>query len=337
MKIKRALPLLMMMGLVAQPALADKKLDEAVDKAQKQLEKGKPADARKTLEKLASKQSTSPDAHVALCLLYQRLGELDAAMASAQAAAAASASATPALRAEAYATLASLDLRMGSGADALAHATEAQKAQPTALALATLARAHARVGANSAALEAAEKAVAADANSMPAHEAMGEALAELGKGEEAIAAFRKALEVGVSLSCTLCNTNVVELAKIRLAATLLGEGKTAEAVILAQEASESDPQLGEAFAVLGTATLADDPKNSAKWSEAIGHAQQGAFVDARNPLVRMAVAGIFEAAGNIQQAEAAYKMALQADPAYTPARAALVHAQLRRNDLDGAL
>ena len=56
---------LLTLGLAATPALADKKFDDAIEKATKQLTKGKTEDARKTLEKLASQQAGNPEAHVA--------------------------------------------------------------------------------------------------------------------------------------------------------------------------------------------------------------------------------------------------------------------------------
>ena len=114
---------------------------------------------------------------------------------------------------------------------------------------------------------------------------------------------------------------------------LLAQGKAAEAVAEARKATEADPRSGEAFAVLGTAILAEN-KNS--WSDAIAQAQQGAFLHPRNPVVQVAVGRLFEAQGNLDQAVSAYRRALEADPGYVPARAALIQTQVRRGELDSA-
>jgi superkiller protein 3 len=310
-------------GLLAAPVLADRKLDEAVAKAEEQLQKGKPEDALKTLTKL-TEQNPSGEAFVALARLQERLGNLDDAAAT-LARAKDSSPAGPA-RAEVLAAWAGMDLLRGMGKDALAHATEAVeqvKASPTASALAALARAQARNQDAASALQTADKAVAAFPSGALAHEARGEALLGLGRGEEAAAAFRKALELDPRLT----------LARTRLASALLAQGKKTEAVAEARKATEVDPKAGEAFAVLGTAILAENPKN---WADAIAQAQQGAFLNPRSPLVQVAVGKIFEGNGNLDQAVNAYKKALETDPGYGPSRLALVQAQIARGDKEGA-
>jgi tetratricopeptide (TPR) repeat protein len=310
-------------GLLAAPALADRKLDEAVAKAEDQLQKGKPEDALKTLTKL-TEQNPSGEAFVALARLQERLGNLDDAAATL--AKAKDASPAGPARAEVLAAWAGMDLLRGTGKDALAHATaavEQVKASPTASALAALARAQARNQDAASALLTAEKAVAASPNGALAHEARGEALLGLGRAEDAAAAFRKALELDPKLT----------LARTRLASALLAQGKKTEAVAEARKATEVDPKAGEAFAVLGTAILAENPKN---WPDAIAQAQQGAFLNPKSPLVQVAVGKIFEANGNLDQAVNAYKKALETDPGYGPSRLALVQAQIAKGDKEGA-
>jgi superkiller protein 3 len=311
------------LGLLAAPVLADRKLDEAVAKAEEQLQKGKPEDALKTLTKL-TEQNPSGEAFLALARLQERLGNLDDAAATLTRAKDAS-PAGPA-RAEVLAAWAGMDLLRGTGKDALAHATEAVeqvKASPTPSALAALARAQARNQDAASALQTADKAVAASPTSALAHEARGEALLGLGRAEEAAAAFRKALELDPRLT----------LARTRLASALVAQGKKTEAVAEARKATEADPKAGEAFAVLGTAILAENPKN---WADAIAQAQQGAFLNPRSPLVQVAVGKIFEGNGNLDQAVNAYKKALETDPGYGPARLALVQAQIAKGDKEGA-
>jgi len=57
---------LMAVGLLSAPAFADKRLDDAVARAEDQIAKGKPEEALKTMQKAASQQPTSPEAQLAL-------------------------------------------------------------------------------------------------------------------------------------------------------------------------------------------------------------------------------------------------------------------------------
>src|SRR4029450_6303799 len=59
-------------------------------------------------------------------------------------------------------------------------------------------------------------------------------------------------------------------------------------------------------AVLALTPLAENPKS---WSDAIAHAQQGAFLDPTNPLVNTAVGKIFETSGQYEQGAGAYREA----------------------------
>jgi tetratricopeptide (TPR) repeat protein len=310
------------LGLLAAPALADKKLDEAVARAEAQLQKGKPEEAIKILEKAA--QPPNAEGYVALARLQQRIGKYEDAAATATKAVEASAAAPDPVKSQALATLAMLDLSRGSARDALAHAEAAVKAEPNPVALSVLARAEARVKGGSAALQTADRAVAAGANAAVAHEARGEALLAVGRNDDAAAAARKALELDPQLTP----------ARVLLATALLAHGKHAEAVAEAKKATEANPQSDEAFAVYGLALLAQDAKN---WSEAIAQAQQGAFLNPNNPVVQVAVGRIFEAQGNLDQATSAYRKAVEKDPTNTGARRALISLQERRGDVEGAL
>ena len=80
--------------------------------------------------------------------------------------------------------------------------------------------------------------------------------------------------------------------------------------------------------------MAENPKS---WSDAIAQAQQGAFLDPDNPHVQGAVGKVFEANGQLEQAANAYRRALTADPAYGPARFALIQAELNRGNRDAAI
>jgi tetratricopeptide (TPR) repeat protein len=308
--------------LLTIPALADKKVDEAVAKAEEQLLKGKAEEALKTIQKLAGTQSA--EAQLAVARLQERLGNFDEA-AAALAKAQELAGAEPGnLKAEIQAALAEEQLARGSAKAALAHAQEAVKLEVTPARLAVLARAQARAYDVAGAAQNAEKAVQAGATNALAHEARGEAMLALGRGEDAANALRKALELDPKLT----------RARLGLARALIAQGKATEAVAEARKASEADQKSGSAFAVLGAAIAAENANN---WNDAIAQAQQGAFLDPKSPLVQAVVGDLFAAAGNFDQAVAAYRKAAGSDPGNADASAGLIQMLVRKGDLDGAL
>lgn len=315
--------------LAIPAAAADKKVDDAVAKAESQIAKGRTDDAEKTMEKLVQQVPTA-EAHAQRARIQMRLGNHDGAGASAAEAVKLIASAAPDAKGRALATIAVLDLEHGSGKDAVAHAQEAATLAATPANLAILARAQARVG-DPAAVETARKALEAGAQDAAAHEAMGHALLATQRGDEAAASFRKALELDVKRTS----------ARVGLARALLASGKAAQAVTEARKASEEDARSGEAFAVLGSAIMAaapEEPKaKEAAWGDAIAQAQQGAFVSPRNPVVLYAVGQLFEAGGNLDQAAKTYKSALAADPGYAPAQMAVLEIEVRKGDVAAAL
>jgi len=317
----RALALLII--AVPATAVADKRVDEAVARAESQIGKGKIDEAVKTMLKVAS-QVPGPESQAALARIQEKAGLVEEAAASAAKAVQMSSGAAPEARATALATLAELDLGRGSGADALTHAQEAAQLQPNATTLAVLARAQARAQQGAAAVASAEKAIQANAASAPAHAAHAEALRAAGRAADAEAAARKALALDPRSTA----------GSVQLAWALLAQGKAAEAEVVARKASETDARSGEAFAVLGSAIIAGDAK---KWGDAIAQAQQGAFLNPRHPVVQVEVGRIFEAGGNLDQAVSSYRKALEADPTYVPALLALVEAQLRSGKTDDAL
>jgi tetratricopeptide (TPR) repeat protein len=306
--MRRKLAATLALVLLASPVLADKKLDDAIAKAEEQLQKGKPEEGLKGLQKVVT-GSPSSEGYLALARFQEKLGSLDDAAASA--AKAVDLAGGGAAKAEALAYQSSLTLLVGTGKDALALAQQAVAAEATPAALAAQARAQVRGQDPVAALQSADKAVAAGANSALALEARGDALLALKRSDEAVAAYRKALEMDPKLN----------RARIGLAAALTAAGKGAEAQAEAKKASEADQKSAEAFATLGLALLAQavgpdgTVTNQTKWSEAIAEAQQGAFVNPKSVVAQMAVGRMFEAAGNTDQAKSAYDRAHQLDPA----------------------
>ena len=317
----RALALLIV--AVPGPASAsDKRVDDAVARAESQIEKGKPDEAVKTMQKVAS-QVPGAESQAALARIQEKAGLVEEAAASAAKAVEMGSGAPADARAAALATLAALDLTRGSGADALKHAQEAAQLQPNAMTLAVLARAQARAQQGTEAVATAQKAIQAEAGSAAAQAAYAEALLAAGRAPDAEAAARKA--VALQPASTAGN--------VQLAWALLAQGKAAEAETVARKASEVDARSGEAFAVLASAIIAGDPK---KWGDAIAQAQQGAFLNPRNPVVQVEVGHIFEAGGNLEQAVSSYRKALEADPTYVPALLALVQAQVRSGKAEDA-
>lgn len=316
------------LALAAAPvgAYENRKVAEAEDKAGALLQKGRPEDAQKVVEKLVQQLPTSPEAHLALGRLQERIGGADGLEKAAVSLAEAlklSPAGSP-TRADALAAATALELRRGSGRQALAWAGEAVELQATPEHLALLARAQARTQDFDAAVETANRAVQAGPSNGAAHESLGRALLGQGRTDDAIAAFRKAFEVQPGF----------EQARVGLAQGLLDVGKAAEAEDEARKAAAAMPEWGEAHAVHGLAVLARDPK---RWTDAIAHAQQGAFVEPSHAVVQLAVGRIFQSADDLVNAVKAFEKAATLDPGFAAPRLAVLRIRLRRGDVDGAL
>ncbi|HXY38724.1 MAG TPA: tetratricopeptide repeat protein, partial [Vicinamibacteria bacterium] len=280
--MKECLAALLALGVVAAPALAQQsKLDQAIAKADDQVQKGKPDDAVKTLTKAAS-ECACAEGQAALGRLQERLGNLDAAASAYQAAAAAGQS-----NPDVLAAVVNFTLHHGKAGDALETAKKAVAAGQTPASLAALARAQARYGDGPGALATADKAVAAGANNAMAHVARAEALLALRRPQDAEAEARKATELDPKSP----------LAYARLALALIQLKRPQDAVAAGKHATELADKFGEGFAAEGLAMIAAAPQKN--WSDAIAQAQQGAFLDPDDPTVLWAVGQIFEANGQV--------------------------------------
>ncbi|HET7747256.1 MAG TPA: hypothetical protein VFM29_08135, partial [Vicinamibacteria bacterium] len=179
----RALILTLAAAVAGAPALAaDKKVEDALAKAESHLAKGNTDEAVKAVQKVANQ---GLEGQVALATIQARAGQVDEATASFAKAAGMAGTATGAVKAEALAAVATFELAFGSGASALKNAEAAVQAEPTPAALAAHARALARAGQAGAALQAADRAVQAGASSAIAHVSRGEALLASEKAAEA--------------------------------------------------------------------------------------------------------------------------------------------------------
>ncbi len=310
--------------LAAAPAVADKKLDEAVAKAEAQLAKGKDDEAVKILQKAAAQASRDPEAPLALASLLARLGRLDDARVAFGRAGELSAAAAPPVRARVLATRSAFELRSGQAGDALTLARQAVDARAGADELAALARAQARLG-DPAARATADKAVQAAATSAPAQLARGDALLAARLAKDAEAAYQRALELSPKWAP----------AGTGLAFALAAQGKGARAIEVARAATQADARSGEAHAALGLGALAQDPQD--KGNEAVSAAQQASFLEPKNPLVKLLLGRVFESRGQLDQANAAYTEAAGLDTTWPAPRVAMLGLQFRTGDVDGAL
>src|SRR6266571_3075420 len=318
MRLFALLPALASCVAVALPAPADKRLDEAVAKAEAQLAKGKEDEAIKILQKAASQAPRDPEAPLALARM---LDEAGAALGTAGELAAA---APPGVRARVLCDRSAFALRAGSARDALAFARQAVEAEAGADSLATLARAQARLG-DPAARETAERAARAAPSSANAQVARGDALLTARLAPEAEAAFLRAVQLDPRSAA----------AGSGLAMALAAQGKAAPALEAARAATQADARSGEAQAALALAALAQDPLD--KNSEAIAAVQQGSFLEPKNPLVKVTVGRVFESRGQLAEAAGAYAQAAGLDPSWATPPVAALALLLRQGDAASSL
>jgi tetratricopeptide (TPR) repeat protein len=322
MRLSLAVAALVVAG-VAAPARADKKLDEAVTKAEAQLAKGKQDEAVKILQKAAAQAPREPEPLLVLAQVLARLGKLDEAAASFAKAGELSASASPAVRARVLTARSSMALRMGGAGEALALAQQAVQADGGASSLSALARAQARLGLP-AARDTAEKAVKSGTSSAAAHVARGDVLIAAHLGREAEGAYKRASEIEPRSASALGG----------LARALAAQGKAGPALEAARAATQADPHSGEAQAALALAHLAQDPADKA--SEAMAAVQQGVILEARNPLVKLTLGRVFESRGQLAEAAKSYAEAGGLDPSWATPPVAAVALLLRQGDAAAA-
>jgi len=322
MRLVRMAPVLVLCAAVS--AQADKRLDEAVARAEQQVAQGKPDEALRILQKAATQARRDPEAQLALAALQTKLGKLDDAGASLAKAGELAPSAPPAVRARVLRERSAFALRTGTVREALDFARAAVEAATAAENLAALARAQARAG-DPAARETASRAVTAGPGVSAAHLAQGDALREAWLRKESEAAYRRALELEPR-SLT---------AQTGLALALAAQGKAGPALEAARAAAQADPTSAEAQAAVGLVQLAQDPLDKA--SEAVGAVQQASFLEPKSALAKLAVARVFESRGQLPQAGTAYDQAAGLDPTWGAPRIGALRVRLREGDARGAL
>ncbi len=323
MRLFPVLPALPLCVAVALPAGADKRLDEAVAKAEAQLAKGKEDEAIKILQKAASQAPRDPEAPLALARMLARLGKLDEAGKALGTAGELASAAPPTVRARVLCARSAVALRAGTAREALTFARQAALAEAGADSLAALARAQARLG-DPAARETAERAARAAPSSALAQVARGDALLAARLAGEAEAAFQRAVQLDPRSA-----------AGTGLAIALAAQGKAAPALEAARAATQGDARSAEAQAALALAALAQDPLD--KNSEAIAAVQQGSFLEPKNPLVKVTVGRVFESRGQLAEAAGAYAQAAGLDPSWATPRVAALDLLLRQGDAASSL
>ena len=322
--MRLASTLLTLVALAALPAWADKKLDDAVAKAEAQLAKGKEAEAVKILETSASKAPRDPEPPLALARMLTRLGRLDEAATALGRAGERAGKAPPVVRARVRTSQSAFALRAGTANEALALAREAVEASAGPESLAALARAQARLGL-AAARETAERAVLAGPDSAAVHVASGDALLAARLDAQAETAYRRAVQ--------LDPRSVPAGAGLALA--LATRGEAVAALQAARAAAHADPHAAEAQAALGLAALAQDPGD--RTGEGIVAVQQASFLEPKNPFAKLALGRVFEGRGQLEQATTAYSEAAGLDPSWPAPRVAALGVRRRQGDAAGAL
>jgi tetratricopeptide (TPR) repeat protein len=323
MRLFPVLTALALCAAVVPSARADKKLDDAVARAEAQLAKGKEDEAVKILQKAASQAPRDPEPQLALARMFLKLGKLDEAGNALGKAGELASGAPPNVRARVLVARSAFALRAGTVRDALALARQAVEAEAGADSLAALVRAQARLG-DPAARETAERAARAAPSSASAQIARGDALLAARLFPEAEAAFRRALSLDTSSA-----------AGTGLALALAAQGKAAPALEAARAAIQADTHSGEAQAALALATLAQDPLDKA--SEAVAAVQQGSFLEPKNPLVKLTVGRVFESRGQLAEAAGVYAEAAGLDPSWATPPVATLALLFRQGDATAVL
>ena len=317
--------MLVAVALCAAPrAWADKRLDDAVKKAEAQLAKGKEAEAVKILQKAASQAPRDPEPPLALATMYLGLGKLDAAGQALAKAGELAGAAPAAVRARVRASQSAFALRAGTAGEALAFARQSIEAKPGPDGLAALARAQARLG-DPAARVTAEQAAREAPDSAAVQVARGDALLAARLAAEAAAAYRRAVQLEARSVA----------ASAGLALALAAQGQAAPALEAARAATQADPRAAEAQAALSQAWLAQDPED--KKSEAVAAAYQATSLEPKSPLAQRATGRVFESRGQLDQARVAYAAAAELDPSWPAPRLAALGVQLKQGDAKGAL
>ena len=321
----RTVPILLTaLSLAPLPARADKKLDEAVAKAEAQLAKGKDVEAIGILEKEVSRAKTDPEPPLALASVLVRLGRLDQAAAALGTAGERAASAPAAVKGRVRTIQSAFALRAGTVAEAVEYAQEAVEASPGPESLAALARAQARDGVRGA-RETAERAVDAGPESAAAHVASGDALMAARLAAEAEAAYQRAVQRDARSAS----------ARTGLALALAARRQAAPALEAARAATQADPHSAEAKAAVGMALLAQDPADAR--GEAVAAVQEASSLEPKNALVKLELGRVFESRGQLDRAAAVYGDAAEMDRLWPAPRIAGLEIRRRQGDVDGAL
>jgi tetratricopeptide (TPR) repeat protein len=151
---------------------------------------------------------------------------------------------------------------------------------------------------------------------------LGAAMNGCGRVDEAIALFRKSVQLDPSFVLGYCN----------LGAALAGCGKADEAIVECQKALEIDPDCAQAHYNLGIAL-----NSCRRIEEAIDHYRQAVKIDPAYALAHVHLAVLLDEQGRTDEAAAHLRKALKAEPTCVSARNNLGNLLRSQGKLDEAI
>ena len=297
MRTTRIVLLTVACGLLAGPLRADKRVDDAVAKAEDQIHEGQARRGRQDHPE-ADLAAAAAEAFTAAARLQVQHGQGRGGRAhSAAKAVELAGAATPDVKAAAFATLSGLDLLRGTGKDAAANAQKAVEAQATPAALAALARAQVRTGDAAGAI--ADRRQGGRRRGLQRGRARGAGPGAAGRRQGRGGAGRVREGAGARSEDDGGARRARPARCSRRTRRPRRWPRRARRPRRARTTARRSPPSGLALLAQGN------------WSEAISAAQEGKFKNERNVVVLVAVGKIFEdpKSGNLQQATAAYQAA----------------------------
>ncbi len=170
------------------------------------------------------------------------------------------------------------------------------------------------------ALESCQRALQIDPGMAAAHSNLGNALSALGRLEEAEASYRRALELAPE--SPEIHTN--------LSKALLDMGRVEDSIASAGRALQLNPKLAEAHENLANALI------NVNFEQAVSHYRIALESHPDDAELNSKLGIALRLLGRTAEAEASLRKAMERDPKYAPAIAALAEARADRGEFDQA-